>query len=36
MANRKLAKAVQDMGLFEFRRQLECKLYGTEFVVVDR
>ena len=38
MANHKLAKAVQDMGFYEFRRQLEykCELYGCELVVVDR
>lgn len=38
MANRKLAKAVQDMGFYEFRRQLEykTKLYGSKLVVVDR
>ena len=37
-ANRKLAKAVSDMGFYEFRRQLEykCQLYGSELVVVDR
>jgi putative transposase len=38
MANRKLAKAVQDMGFYEFRRQLDykTKLYGSSLVVVDR
>ena len=38
MANHKLAKAVADMGFYEFRRQLEykCELYGSELVVVDR
>jgi putative transposase len=38
MANRKLAKAIADMGFFEFRRQLEykCQLYGSKLVVVDR
>ncbi|NET62300.1 MAG: IS200/IS605 family element transposase accessory protein TnpB [Symploca sp. SIO2E6] len=38
MANHKLAKAIADMGFYEFRRQLEykCKLYGCELVVVDR
>ncbi|MGJ5632539.1 RNA-guided endonuclease InsQ/TnpB family protein [Nostoc sp. CALU 1950] len=38
MANRKLAKAVQDMGFYEFRRQMEykTKLYGSKLVIVDR
>jgi putative transposase len=38
MANRKLAKAVQDMGFYEFRRQLDykTKLYGSSLVVVSR
>ena len=38
MANRKLAKAIQDMGFYEFRRQLDykTKLYGSELVIVDR
>lgn len=38
MANHKLAKAIADMGFYEFRRQLEykCQLYGSELVVVDR
>ncbi|MBD2502724.1 RNA-guided endonuclease InsQ/TnpB family protein [Anabaena azotica] len=38
MANRKLAKAIADMGFYEFRRQLEykTKLYGGELVIVDR
>jgi putative transposase len=38
MANHKLAKAIADMGFFEFRRQLtyKCELYGSELVVVDR
>ncbi|MCC3404304.1 MAG: transposase [Microcoleus sp. PH2017_10_PVI_O_A] len=38
MANRKLAKSIQDMGFYEFRRQLtyKCKLYGSKLVVVDR
>ncbi|WP_414528332.1 IS200/IS605 family accessory protein TnpB-related protein [Nodularia chucula] len=38
MANRKVAKAIADMGFYEFRRQLEykTKLYGSELVVVDR
>ncbi|MGK7904326.1 MAG: RNA-guided endonuclease InsQ/TnpB family protein [Hormoscilla sp.] len=38
MANHKLAKAIGDMGFYEFRRQLEykCELYGTILVVVDQ
>jgi len=38
MANHKLAKAIQDMGFYEFKRQLEykCELYGSTLVVVDR
>ncbi|WP_287279310.1 MULTISPECIES: transposase [unclassified Okeania] len=38
MANHKLAKAVADMGFYEFRRQLEykCELYGSKLIIVDR
>ncbi|MBV9385718.1 MAG: transposase [Chroococcidiopsidaceae cyanobacterium CP_BM_ER_R8_30] len=38
MANHKLAKAIGDLGMYEFRRQLEykCQLYGTELVIADR
>ena len=38
LANHKLAKAISDMGFYEFRRQLEykCKLYGSELTIVDR
>jgi len=38
MANHCLAKAIQDMGFYEFRRQLTYKteLYGSKLVVVDR
>jgi putative transposase len=38
MSNRKLARAVMDMGLYEFRRQLEYKarLRGNEIVVANR
>jgi putative transposase len=38
MANRKLSKAIADMGFYEFKRQLEykCKLYGSQLVIVDR
>ena len=36
--NRRLAKAVLDIGMAEFRRQVEykSKLYGTEVIVADR
>ncbi|GBF82037.1 transposase, IS605 OrfB family protein [Aphanothece sacrum FPU1] len=38
LAKRKLAKAVQDMGFYEFRRQLEykTKLFGSELIIADR
>lgn len=38
MANHKLAKAIADMGFWQFRRQLEykCPLYGSKLIVVDR
>ncbi|MEH2377877.1 MAG: RNA-guided endonuclease TnpB family protein [Nostoc sp.] len=38
MSNHKLAKAIADMGFYEFRRQLtyKCELYGSKLVVVDR
>ncbi|GAX39367.1 transposase, IS607 family protein [Tolypothrix sp. NIES-4075] len=38
MANHKLAKAIQDMSFFEFRRQLtyKCELYGSKLVAIDR
>uniref|UniRef100_A0ACD5GUF8 RNA-guided endonuclease InsQ/TnpB family protein n=1 Tax=Desertifilum tharense IPPAS B-1220 TaxID=1781255 RepID=A0ACD5GUF8_9CYAN len=38
LVNHKLAKAIADMGFYEFRRQLEykCQLYGCELVVVNR
>ena len=38
LANRKLAKAVQDMGFYQFRRQLDYKtqLYGAELILADR
>jgi putative transposase len=38
MANKKLAKAIADMGFHEFRRQLEykAKLYCSELVIVNR
>jgi len=38
MKNRRLARVIQDMGFYEFRRQLEykCGWYGSELVVVSR
>jgi putative transposase len=38
LANRKLAKAISDMGFYEFRRQLEykCKLSGSELIIAER
>jgi len=38
MANHNLAKAIADMGFYEFRRQLEykCQLYGSTLIVVDQ
>ncbi|MGB5771084.1 MAG: RNA-guided endonuclease TnpB family protein [Crocosphaera sp.] len=38
MANHKLAKAIADMGFYEFRRQLEykSKLYGSKLLIADR
>ncbi|GAA6619713.1 RNA-guided endonuclease InsQ/TnpB family protein [Scytonema sp. NUACC26] len=38
MANHKLAASIQDMGFFEFRRQLtyKCELYGSKLVIADR
>lgn len=38
LANRKLSRAVSDVGFYEFRRQLEYKsrLYGNCLIVVDR
>lgn len=38
MKNRHLAKSIQDLGLYEFRRQLEykCQFYGRQLVVINR
>ena len=38
LKNGKLAKAIADMGFYEFRRQLEykCQLYGSKLIVADR
>ena len=38
MKNYHLAKSIQDLGLYEFRRQLEykCQFYGRYLVVIDR
>jgi putative transposase len=38
MKNRKLSRAISDLGLFEFRRQLEYKgkWYGCEIDIADR
>jgi putative transposase len=38
LANHKLAKSIADLGMYEFRRQLDykCQLYGTKLIVVDR
>ena len=38
LANHKLAKAIADMGFYEFRRQLtyKCDLYGSKLIIADR
>jgi len=38
MKNRRLARAIADVGFYEFRRQLEykCEWYGSQLVVVSR
>ena len=38
MKNRRLARAIADVGFYEFRRQLEykCKWYGSQLVIASR
>ena len=38
MSNHKLSKSIQELNLFEFRRQLEykCRWYGRQLVIIDR
>lgn len=38
LKNRKLARAIAELGLFEFRRQLtyKCELHGSKLVVISR
>jgi putative transposase len=38
MKNRRMARAIADVGMYEFRRQLEykCKWYGPRFIVASR
>lgn len=38
LQNHKLAKSVQELSLYEFRRQLEykCRFYGRQLIVIDR
>ena len=38
MSNHKLAQSIQELSLFEFRRQLEykCKWYGRQLIIIDR
>ncbi|MHA1615075.1 MAG: RNA-guided endonuclease InsQ/TnpB family protein [Candidatus Thorarchaeota archaeon] len=38
LKNRSLARAIADVGMYEFRRQLEykCQWYGSELVIVSR
>ena len=38
MQNHKLAKSIQELSLFEFRKQLEykCKQYGRQLIIIDR
>ena len=38
MSNHKLAKSIQELSLFEFRKQLEykCRWYGRQLMIIDR
>lgn len=38
MSNHKLAKSIQELSLYEFRRQLEykCQWYGRQLIIIDR
>lgn len=38
MSNHKLSKSIQELSLFEFRRQFEykCRWYGRQLVIIDR
>ena len=38
MSNHKLAKSIQELSLFEFRKQLEykCRWYGKQLVIINR
>ena len=38
LANRKLSKAISELGFYELRRQLEykCEVYGSKLTIVDR
>lgn len=38
MSNHKLAKSIQELSLYEFRRQLEykCRWYGRQLIIIDR
>lgn len=38
MSNHKLSKSIQELSLFEFRRQLEykCRWYGRQLIIIDR
>lgn len=38
LQNHKLAKSIQELSLYEFRRQLEykCRFYGRQLIIIDR